>query len=47
MQAKLDELIHVSKAQNRYIGIEELTREELDELRTLCRDRAKTLLGSN
>jgi low affinity Fe/Cu permease len=41
MQAKLDELILVSKAQNRYIGIEELTREELEELRKRCRDRAK------
>jgi low affinity Fe/Cu permease len=33
IQAKLDELIRVSAAQNRYMGIEELTEEELSELR--------------
>ncbi|MGH1573988.1 low affinity iron permease family protein [Methylobacterium sp. P31] len=33
IQAKLDELIRASAAQNRYIGIENLTEEELDELR--------------
>jgi low affinity Fe/Cu permease len=33
IQAKLDELIRASAAQNRYMGIEELTEEELTELR--------------
>lgn len=33
IQAKLDELIRVSAAQNRYMGIEGLTEEELVELR--------------
>ncbi len=33
IQAKLDELIRVSAAQNRYMGVEELTEEELTELR--------------
>ncbi|MGN8094118.1 low affinity iron permease family protein [Methylobacterium radiotolerans] len=33
IQAKLDELIRASAAQNRFIGIENLTEEELDELR--------------
>jgi low affinity Fe/Cu permease len=33
IQAKLDELIRASAAQNRYIGIENLTEEELDNLR--------------
>lgn len=33
IQAKLDELIRASAAQNRFIGIENLTEEELDDLR--------------
>lgn len=33
IQAKLDELIRASAAQNRFIGIEGLAEEELDELR--------------
>jgi low affinity Fe/Cu permease len=41
IQAKLDELIRASAAQNRYIGIEHLTEEELDELRQRCETRAK------
>src|SRR5687767_3983869 len=41
IQAKLDELIRASAAQNLYIGIEHLTEEELDELRRKCEQRAK------
>jgi low affinity Fe/Cu permease len=41
IQAKLDELIRASAAQNRYIGIEHLTEEELDELRQRCETRGK------
>jgi low affinity Fe/Cu permease len=41
IQAKLDELIRASAAQNRYIGIETLTEEELEELRRTCATRAK------
>ncbi|WP_336487745.1 low affinity iron permease family protein [Methylobacterium nigriterrae] len=41
IQAKLDELIRASAAQNRYIGIEHLTEEELDELRRRCETRAE------
>jgi low affinity Fe/Cu permease len=41
IQAKLDELIRASAAQNRYIGIEHLTEEELDELRQRCETRAR------
>jgi low affinity Fe/Cu permease len=41
IQAKLDELIRVSAAQNIYIGIEHLTEAELDELRQKCEARAK------
>jgi low affinity Fe/Cu permease len=40
IQAKLDELIRASAAQNTYIGIEQLTEEELDELRKKCEARA-------
>ena len=40
IQAKLDELIRASAAQNVYIGIEHLTEEELDELRKKCEARA-------
>ena len=41
MQAKLDELIRASAAQNAYIGIENLTEEELDGLRARCEARAR------
>ena len=41
IQAKLDELIRASAAQNRYIGIEQLTEEELSDLRKRCEARAK------
>jgi low affinity Fe/Cu permease len=42
IQAKLDELVRVSSGANRYIGIETLTEEELDELRERCRLRANS-----
>ena len=41
IQAKLDELIRVTAAQNTFIGIEHLTEEELDEIRKKCEDRAR------
>jgi low affinity Fe/Cu permease len=41
IQAKLDELIRTSAAQNVYIGIERLTEEELEEIRKRCEERAK------
>ena len=40
IQTKLDELIRASAAQNKYIGIEHLAEEELDELRKHCEARA-------
>ena len=43
IQAKLDELIRASAAQNRYIGIEDLTEDELEALRHCCRERADLL----
>jgi low affinity Fe/Cu permease len=43
IQAKLDELIRsTAKAKDAYIGIEDLSEEELQNLRALCR-RAKAL----
>ena len=41
IQVKLDELIRVSTAQNSFIGIEHLTDEELEEIRTKCERRAQ------
>ncbi len=44
IQAKLDELIRASAAQNTYIGIEQLTEEELSDLRQRCEARANSSL---
>ena len=41
MQAKLDELIRVGKAQNHFIGIEHLTETEVEEIRKKCEEAAK------
>jgi low affinity Fe/Cu permease len=41
MQVKLDELIRVGSARNSLVGIEHLTDDELEELRTKCESRAK------
>jgi low affinity Fe/Cu permease len=41
IQVKLDELIRVSSAQNSFVGIEHLTDEELEEIRTKCERRAE------
>lgn len=41
IQAKLDEIIRSGKGANRYIGIEELSEEELEALRETCRQRAR------
>jgi low affinity Fe/Cu permease len=41
IQAKLDELILTSKAENEFIGIEKLTDRELTELRDRCRQQAE------
>lgn len=40
LQAKLDELIRVSGAQNRFIGIDHLSQREVDRLRQICEARA-------
>jgi low affinity Fe/Cu permease len=41
IQVKLDELIRVSAAQNSLVGIEHLTDDELEDIRTKCEARAK------
>ncbi|PSJ54936.1 low affinity iron permease family protein [Pseudaminobacter soli (ex Li et al. 2025)] len=41
IQAKLDELIRVGEGQNRFIGIEHLTEEEVEQFRGLCERAAK------
>ncbi len=47
IQAKLDELIRASAAQNVFIGIECLTQEELDEIRARCEARAKAEVAAD
>ncbi|MGN6583577.1 MAG: low affinity iron permease family protein [Rhizobiaceae bacterium] len=41
IQAKLDELIRASLAENAFIGIEHLTEEEVNEFRVKCENAAK------
>jgi low affinity Fe/Cu permease len=41
IQVKLDELIRVSSVRNQFIGIENLTEEELEDIRRTCEARAK------
>ncbi|MGM4929483.1 low affinity iron permease family protein [Tardiphaga sp. 619_E2_N8_5] len=40
IQVKLDELIRTSAAHNSFVGIEHLTDEELEDIRTNCEARA-------
>ena len=40
IQVKLDELIRASAAHNSFVGIEHLTDEELEEIRSKCEERA-------
>jgi low affinity Fe/Cu permease len=45
VQAKLDELIRSSAAQNYFIGIEQLTEEEVDDIRANCQEDASEFSG--
>jgi low affinity Fe/Cu permease len=46
IQVKLDELLRSHRpASNAFIGVEHLTEEELEELRTKCEAAAKTVRG--
>ncbi|BCJ91710.1 membrane protein [Terrihabitans soli] len=40
IQTKLDELIRAGQGRNRFVGIERLTEDELEELRDKCEKRA-------
>jgi low affinity Fe/Cu permease len=42
MQVKLDELIRSSSAKNSFVGIEHLTENEIDKLRNVIEQRAKS-----
>ena len=41
IQVKLDELIRVSTAHNSFVGIEHLSDDELEDIRTKCERRAQ------
>src|SRR5262249_2361935 len=41
IQAKLDEIIRAGHAQNRFVGIDQLTEEEIEGLRKTCQTRAR------
>jgi low affinity Fe/Cu permease len=41
IQVKLDELIRVSAARNSLVGIEHLTDDEIEDLRSKCEARAR------
>jgi low affinity Fe/Cu permease len=47
IQAKLDELIRSSGAQNAFIGIEHLTQKEVEEFRDLCARRANAAIAGD
>ena len=47
IQAKLDELVRTSAAQNAFIGIERLTEEELDGIRRMCEARARAAAAAD
>jgi low affinity Fe/Cu permease len=40
IQVKLDEIVRSSNAENLFVGIEHLTEDEIEELRTKCEARA-------
>ena len=43
IQVKLDELIRTGIVQNSFVGIEQLTADELEDLRARCEERAKAV----
>jgi low affinity Fe/Cu permease len=45
IQIKLNELIRVSKAHNSLVGVERLTDQEIEEIRTKCEERARAELA--
>ena len=45
LQAKIDELIRAGAARNSFVGIEQLTPEEIDEIRTRAQPPASKMPG--
>jgi low affinity Fe/Cu permease len=45
IQVKLDELIRTGTVQNSFVGIEHLSADELEELRSRCEERAKAVVA--
>jgi low affinity Fe/Cu permease len=41
IQVKLDEIIRAGEAKNSFVGIEHLTEDEIENLRSLCEKRAR------
>ena len=41
IQVKLDEIIRAGEAKNSFVGIEHLTEDEIEDLRSLCEKRAR------
>jgi low affinity Fe/Cu permease len=41
IQAKLDEFIRTGRARNSFVGVEQLTEEELEAIRRACELRVK------
>ena len=41
IQVKLDEMIRVSEVKNKFVGIEHLTEDEIEDLRKVCEQRAQ------
>jgi low affinity Fe/Cu permease len=41
IQVKLDEIIRAGEAKNSFVGIEHLTEDEIEDLRTMCEERAR------
>jgi low affinity Fe/Cu permease len=41
IQVKLDEIVRAGNAENRFVGIEHLTEDEIEELRAKCEARAR------
>lgn len=47
IHTKLDEILRSGPSQNRYVGVERLTEEELHLVRRACEDQARREAGSS
>ena len=46
IHAKLDEILRAGPAENRYVGIEKLTEDELNAMRRACEEQARAEDGA-